>query len=162
MKANSRQIPSMFYLNGRLHKKLKIVKSDDSVVAWCYEDAERVWYPRSLVRQEFKRAYTIPGAANLMRVSTNSVKDVYKTKLLPMPECTYDLNSFRPLKSYVSEDDMLDLRQAIWDMLPKNRFGEPKNDTMTSEPELISLMHSDDERNFIITNDNEIIQIFRA
>ena len=152
----------MFYLNGKLHKKLKIVRSDDAVVAWCYEDAERNWYSRRDVRQTFKKAYTVPAAANLMRVASQRIREIYKNKLLPMPEFAYDLSSFKPLKSYISEDDMIDLRQAVWDTLPKNRFGEPHNDTMVSEPELVSLMSSMDDRNFIIGNEGEVIQIFKA
>lgn len=154
-------IPSYFFLNGKLHKRIQVVNSDDSVVAFCYQDQETKWYPRNEVRRNHKKAFTIAMAANLIRVSRVRVKQVYDRGLLSKPERTYDIATLRPGRPYVSEDDMLELRQVLWDLLPKNRLGIPHDDSMASEKELEHDMRLRDDREFIIT-DGEIIRIFKA
>jgi hypothetical protein len=155
-------IPTMFYLNGLLHKKRKIVQSDNSVVTWCYQKEKIIWYPRGEVRKNFKKAYAINVAASLMRVRPAVIREVFKKQMFKLPEQSYDLGNYRPLKEYINEEDMLELRQVVWDTLPKNRFGEPYDDRMTNELELIQLMKQEDDRQFTVYDDGELIQIFPA
>lgn len=157
---NSGRIPEMFFLNGKLHKKIRVVRSDDSVVAWCYQDEKRNWYPRSLVKKQYKMAYTIPQAARLMNVKPSYIRQLIEKGLVPKPERAYDLASYRPGREYICQDDMLAVRQAAWDKLPKNRFGEPYRDTMLSEVELIHVMNTGDDREFVIEGD-DVIRIFK-
>ena len=82
--------------------------------------------------------------------------------MFKLPEQSYDLGDYRPLKEYISEEDMLDLRQIVWDTLPKNRFGEPYDDRMANELELVQLMKQEDDRQFTIYDDGELIQIYPA
>ncbi|QLF83326.1 helix-turn-helix DNA-binding domain protein [Rhodococcus phage NiceHouse] len=156
-------IPSFFFLNDKLHKFIKVVRSDNSVVAWCYQDEARLWLPRSLVRQTYKKAYTVPQAARLINCKKNTVYSLIDKGLVKRPEKSYDIsnNSYRPLISYINEDDMLELRQAAWDVLPKNRFGEPYNDVMANEDELIHRMKLGDDREFKRTGDN-ISPVYKA
>ena len=156
-----RTIPRYFYLNGELHKYIKTIKSDNSVVAWSYRQEKRLWYPRYLVRQEFRRAFTITEAARLIRISSGKINQLIVKGLFPAPERTYDLATYRPMRAYINEDDMLTLRQAAWDVLPKNRFGEPHDDSMANEDELLHLIKLTDDREFIETDDG-FQQVYQA
>ena len=157
----TRAIPNFFFLNDELHKKIKIIQSDDSVVTWCYRQEKRLPYPRSLVRKGYKKAFTISAAAKLINVSRGKLQEVFDQGLAPMPEWTYNLANYQRGKAYVNEDNMLEIRQTLWDLLPKNRFGEPYNDTMTNEKDLLHAMMLGDDRDFVIVGD-EVIRIFRA
>lgn len=157
----SRAIPDYFFLNGMLHEKIKIVQSDDAVIAWCFQEEKRKSYPRPEVRQLYKKAYTIPAAARLMNVSRGKIREVFDKGLATMPEWSYNRTNYQRRQRYINEDHMLELRQTLWDLLPKNRFGEPHNDTMTNEKDLLHAMLLGDSREFIITGD-EVIKIFRA
>lgn len=161
--AVNRPIPTFFFLNGNLHRRIRVIASDDSVVAWDYANETRKPYPRSEVRRLYKKAFTIPQAAKLINVSPARVRAVYKNQLCTPPQWTYDLANYRRLKAYISEDDMLELRQTLWDLLPKNRFGEPSDDSMTNEKDLIHAMMLGDDREFVVINDGEdFIRIFKA
>lgn len=154
-------IPNYFFIDNKLHMKIKVVRSDDAVVAFCYEDESRPWLNRTMVRKYYKKAYTLSQAARLMNVKRGTLDELIKKKLVPMPKKSYDLANYQPLRSYISEQDMLDYRQAAWDQLPKNRFGEPYRDTMLSEVELIHAMSKNDDRDFVIEGD-DVIKIFKS
>ena len=158
----SRAFPAYFFLDDQLHKYIKTVLSDDSVVAWNYPEESRVWLPRKYARREFKKAFSIAQAAKLMNIKPGRIRELIDRNHVNVPARTYDLSSYAPGKVYFSEDDMLDLRQAAWDVLPKNRFGEPYNDTMTNETELIHRMSLLDDREFRYDEEDGLQQIYRA
>ena len=158
----SRAIPNYFFLNGDLHKFIKVVKSDNSVVAWNYPEESRQWYPRPEVRRFFKKAYTISDAARLMNIKNQVIYELIDKGLVKPPSRTYDLGSYRPLRQYINEDDMLEYRQAAWDQLPKNRFGEPYDDTMVNAEELLARMEQTDDRDYGDDGDGGLQRIYRA
>ena len=154
----------MFFLDGKLYKKLAVVASDNSVVAFCYQDENTVWLNRTEVRKKYRKAYSITRAAGLMSTSSDKIKAVYNTGLMKnRPEFSYHIDTgrkYQKIKSYISQDDMLELRQVIWDQLPKNQFGIPHNDTMPNEAELKHRMDLGDDREFVVVDDG-VIKIFR-
>lgn len=156
----NRAIPSMFFLDGFLHKKITVVISDDSVVAWKFQEESRKWYSRNEVRRKFFNAYTIPKAAHLMNININYLKEVLKNNI-SLIEDSYDIKTFAPRRSYLSEENMLELRQRVWDTLPKNRFGIPHKDVMTSAKQLEHLMKLGDDREFIKLDNDQVVRIFR-
>lgn len=154
-----RSVPTMFFLDGKLYKKIKLVKSDDSIVAFDYEEEARVWLPVRAVLKNYKRAYTLTQAASMLSVKTRLAKEVINDGRVTSPVLAYNPKSFAPMSYYVSEENMMELRDAIWEMIPKNKYGEPHKDVMPSQDDLRAKLHGDDERNYVI-RDNELIQIF--
>lgn len=154
----------MFFYDGKLYRKRKIITSSQSLVAWCYQDQDYAWLPLSLAKRTHKKAYTVSQAAALINISPKRVTELFKQGLAKQPEKSYDYlkGTFNPGRVYISQDDMLDLRQAAWDVLRKNRFGEPYDDTMISEIELEHRMKIGDDRQFIRDEDGEIIKIYQA
>lgn len=154
-----RSVPAMFFLDNKLYKKIKLVKSDDSVVVFDYEEESRVWLPVKAVLKNYKRAYSLPQVANLLSVKTNVVKEVIGKQRVGSPVLSYNPKTFAPIKYYVSEEDLMDIRDAVWELLPKNRYGEPFNDIVPSADDLRAKLFGEDDRNYVI-RDNEFIQIF--
>lgn len=157
-------IPTMFFHDQKLHRRIKIVRSDNSLVAWCYADEERVWLPLPYIRDYYKNAYTISRAAALINCTPGRIKEIIDKGLFPEPERAYNFTdgSYNPLQKYVNEEDMLVLRQTVWDTLPKNRFGEPYNDSITSEIELEHKLRLQDSREYFVRDDGSVIKIYKA
>lgn len=154
-------IPQYFYLNGKLHERLAIVRSDSSVYAFCFQDEKSWWYPLKETQRLYKKAFTIAKAAKLMNVKPGKIHELFDKKEYPWPEKSYDLSTFRPKTAFINEENMLEIRQLLWDLLPKNRYGIPYNDDMTSEDELINAMRLQDQRDYVKV-DGDMIRIFRA
>lgn len=157
-------IPQYFFYEGQLHRYIKTIKSDNSVVAWCYQDEDRHWLPLRSVVKNHEKAYTIKQAAALIRCNEYVIKELIKKRMVKVPEKAYDYQNgtYAPLKDYISASDMLELRQAVWDALPKNRFGEPYKDTMSSALELEHRMRLGDDREFLVNDDGDIIKIYKV
>lgn len=158
------KVPSMFFYNENLHRKEQIVRSASSVVAWCYKDQELVWIPTTHVIKYHKKAYTVDQAANIIGISSGRIYNLIKAGLVNEPERAYDYDrgTYAPQSRYFSEDELIALRQAAWDVLPKNRFGIPHDDTMISEDTLRHKIQSGDTRDFIVNDDGETVRIYRA
>lgn len=149
----------MFFLDEKLYKKIKLVKSDDSIVAFDFQEEERVWLPVRAVLKNYKRAFTMSQAANMLSVTNGLVREVVNEGKVTSPVLAYNPRNFAPRGYYISEENMMELRDVIWDLLPKNKYGEPFKDTMPSPDDLKARLHSEDERNYVV-RDNEFIQIF--
>lgn len=154
-----RSVPMMFFLDEKLYKKIKLVKSDDSIVAFDFQEEERVWLPVRAVLKNYKRAFTMSQAANMLSVTNGLVREVVNEGKVTSPVLAYNPRNFAPRGYYISEENMMELRDVIWDLLPKNKYGEPFKDTMPSPDDLKARLHSEDERNYVV-RDNEFIQIF--
>lgn len=154
-----RSIPTMFFLDDKLYKRIKLVRSDDSVVVFDYKEESRVWLPVPAVLKNYKRAYSITQAANMLSIKSNLIKEAINKDLIKKPVLAYNPKTFAPMKYYISEDNLMELRDVVWDMLPKNKYGEPFRDIIPSRDDLTARLHGADDRNYVI-RDDEFIQIF--
>lgn len=154
-----RSIPTMFFLEDKLFKRIKLVKSDDSVVVFDYEDESRIWLPINAVLKNYKKAYTVLQVANLFSVKTSVIKEALYKGNVTAPVLAYNPKTFAPTKYYISEDNLMELRDEVWEMLPKNKYGEPFRDMLPSKDDLRAHLFSDNDRNYVI-RDNEFIQVF--
>jgi hypothetical protein len=154
----------MFFYDSKLHRKRKIVKSSNSLVAWCYRDEEFAWLNLPYLRQNFKRAYTVSQAARLINTRPGVILNLIKSGEIKAPEYSYDFinGSYELQRRYFNQADMQDVRQSVWDALPKNRYGEPYRDTLTNAEALEYKMASGDDREFIQRDDGTIIKIYQA
>lgn len=154
-------IPNFFFLQDKLYEKIKIIKSEDVVVAFDYEEMSRVWLSRPLTARHCERGYSIQQAASTLRVKSSTVKDALKDGLTPPAVVAYNQTTLKPTGFYFKECDLFDLRDAVWGLLPKNRYGEPFRDTMVSERELKAILAKENPDLFTV-KDGEIIAIFKA
>ena len=157
----------MFFFDGKLHRKRKIVKSEGSsgaLRAWNYKEQSYVSIPLNMFRRQYKQAYTVSQAASLINVTLSRVRELMKLGLVKQPERAYEFlnGTYAPQREYISQEDMLDLRQAAWDALRKNKFGEPYDDSMPSEQELEFRMQTGDDREYVTRDDGTVIKIYQA
>lgn len=117
--------------------------------------------PLNETRRSFKKAYTLSKAASLIGTTTGKLNEIFDKRAFKYPEQSYDLSTYKPLTKYINEEDMLELRQVCYDLIPKNKYGIPYKDTLASEEELIHAMMKGDERDFI-TVEGDLVRIFRA
>lgn len=57
-KTTARPNLNLFFLNDKLHKKLRITRVEDKIETWCYPDERRVAYTYSDTRKNMEHAYS--------------------------------------------------------------------------------------------------------
>jgi hypothetical protein len=156
-------IPNYFFLDKKLYKKIRVVKSEDYVVAWSYEDERRMRFNFSSVRKEAGKAYNLDEVSRLIDKRKSEILSYLKRNLVDQPSGRlYSIKNKRPGKWMWSEKDILDLRESIFDMAPKNKYGEPfRNFKLVSKAELLSRMRED--TSYYVRNENgEFVKVWRA
>lgn len=137
-----RTLPKLFFLDGRLHSKLKVVLSEDALLAFCYPEEERRHYIYSIVCRRFQNAYSMKETADLVRRPMKEIHALLKNKVLDKPSgFKYDIRTKRPQNWYWSEDDVFDLRDHLYEMVPKDEDGFPRRPyRLASRAELVEKM----------------------
>lgn len=156
-------VPNYFFLeNNKLYRKIRVVKSEDYVVVWSYEDEMRQRFNYSSVYREASKAYTLKEVAALLDKRPSMILSYIDRKLIDQPSGrTYDKNK-KPLKFLWSQKDVLEIRDAIFQMAPKNKHGEPYSSfKLVSKSELLAKMRGDSS--YYVKNDNgDFVKVWRA
>ena len=156
-------IPSVFFLNGKLYRRKKEVKSEDYVTVFDYEEERLGRLPLSYVRRNMSKAFTVEEVAELLEISRPRVKSLVDRGLVAYPPArSYHEKSKRPLKWYWGEQDVMDLRDAIYNLLPKDRNGDLKsNAKIVGKAELRAKM-TDNTAYYVRNADGEFIRVWKA
>jgi hypothetical protein len=155
-------VPNYFFLKDKLYKKIRIVKSENYLVCWSYEDEMRMRFNYSSVLREATKAYSVSEVSKLLEKTPGYIWALIGNKIADHPSGrSYNANK-RPMKWYWSEQDILDLRQAIFDSAPKNEYGEPYGKfRLISKVRLLSKMRED--TSYYVKNQNgEFVKVWRA
>lgn len=138
-------LPTLFFLNGKLHKKLKIIKSENLVVAFCYPDEEHKHYVYSVVLKDFKKAYSLSQVAKLVRRPQVEIFKFLKQKLIDKPSgFEYYISSRKPKQMHWSQQEVLDLRDRLYELAPKGPDGFPSGRyILASKSELLHEINGD-------------------
>lgn len=103
-----------FYINGDLHKKLRINRAADMITAWNYPQSKRVGYIYSDVQSRMQRAYSVSQVAILFKRHKRSINRYLFEDLIQRPQKTYSLDERKiPGVYYFSEDDIKSLREYL-------------------------------------------------
>ena len=156
-------VPSYFFLDNKLYKKIRVVKSENYVVAWSYEDEKRVWITYSVVRREASPAYKSGEVAKLIDKSKSLILSYVRRNLVDQPSGRlYTIKNKLPGEFMWSEQDILDLRDSLFELAPKNKYGEPySNFKLISKAELLSKMRKD--TSFYVKNENgDFVKVWRT
>ena len=107
-----------FFLDGKVHKTLRVSRARDEIVAWCYQDRRRVMYSYSLVKKHMQRAYSIKEAGKLLNRHKVTVENYILDGKIQKPSRIYPIsNPDNPgwTMYMLSEDDILKIHQFILD-----------------------------------------------
>jgi len=156
-------VPNYFFLKDKLYKKLRVVKSEDYIVAWSYEDEMRMRFNYSSVRREASKAYSLDEVSDLIGRRKSVLLSYLRRNLIDPPSGRlYSIKNKVPGKWMWSEQDVLDLRDAIFEMAPKNMYGEPRvNFKLVSKAELLSKMR-EDTAYYVKNEQGEFVKVWRA
>jgi hypothetical protein len=119
-----------FFLNGDLHKALKITRTLDLIEAWNYPKHERMIYSLSHVKKSMEKAFPLKTAAKMINRSVNSVYYYIADGRIRKPQYTYSLGSGKKLMNMFSESEILDMHEMLLD----RHWGRPGVDDSVPKP----------------------------
>ena len=106
-----------FFLNGKVHKVLKLSRAKDEVVAWSYVDKKRVMYSYAQVDKNMERAYTVLEAGKILGRHRVTIEEYILQGKIKQPQKVYPISNPESTwsKYMLSESDILDIHQFIID-----------------------------------------------
>lgn len=135
-----------FYINGDLHRVLRITRPSDFVEAWNYPQAKRMGYVWSDVRKRMEKAFTLQQVCAMVGRHRVQVELYILEGKIKTPQRIYTLDGEKkPGKYFFSESDVLDLH----DYLLTVHIGRPRKDgkitprDMPTRAEMRALMKHD-------------------
>jgi hypothetical protein len=106
-----------FFLNGKVHKVLKLSRAKDEVVAWSYLDKKRVMYSYAQVDKHMEKAYTVLEVGKILGRHRVTIEDYILEGKIKQPQKVYPISNPESTwsKYMLSESDILDIHQFIID-----------------------------------------------
>ena len=106
-----------FFLNGKVHKVLRLSRAKDEVVAWSYLDNKRVMYSYAQVDKHMERAYGIVEVSKILGRHRVTIEEYILQGKVKQPQKVYPIsNPDSSWSKYMfSESDILDIHQFIID-----------------------------------------------
>ena len=106
-----------FFLNGKVHKVLKLSRARDEVIAWSYLDKKRMMYSYSQVEKNMEKAYGIVEVSKILGRHRVTIEEYILQGKIKKPQKVYPIsNPDSSWSKYMfSESDILDIHQFIID-----------------------------------------------
>ena len=106
-----------FFLNGKVHKVLRLSRAKDEVVAWSYLDNKRVMYSYAQVDKHMERAYGIVEVSKIIGRHRVTIEEYILQGKIKQPQKVYPISNPESTwsKYMLSESDILDIHQFIID-----------------------------------------------
>lgn len=133
------------------------------VLAFCFEDEKHTQYLYSMVRSDFQKAFTIKEVAKLIRRPHTELQKYLKNKVIDRPSgFSYNIQTKQPRNLLWSQDDVLDLRDRVYELTPKAKDGFPSpRFILASKAEVMQKMNNQASY-FVRTEDGEYKKVWRA
>jgi len=144
-----------FFLDGKIHKSLRVSRAKDEIVAWCYPDKRRVMYSYSLVKKNMKKAYTLKEAASVLNRHKITVEDYILAGKIQQPVKIYPISN--PVSGWskymLREEDILEIHQFILE--------DGYSSDIPSRSELLALLRHDTIL-YTKTTDGRFVPVWKA
>lgn len=89
---NKTKTLNVFFLNGKLHKKLRIVRPADTIETWCYPEHRRVAYTYSDVKKNYKPAFSTKQVADMLSKTPPTLERAIHMGGVEEPAIMYSLS----------------------------------------------------------------------
>jgi hypothetical protein len=144
-----------FFLNNKLHKVIRMSRSKDQVVAWCYDDKKRLLYSYIDVQKNMQNAYTVKQVGQLLNRHKITLEEYILQGKISEPKRIYPIGNpdSKWSQFMFSESDILKIHEYILEA------GNTKN--IPSRSELIALL----KNNMILytkTEDGKFVPVWKA
>lgn len=114
-----------FFLNGKLHKRLRILRAADSIETWCYPDSRRVTYTYTDVKKQMEPAYSTKQVAEMLGKSTETLFNAIRRGGIEEPAILYTLSTAKHKRGYRWHESHI---MALHAYLLSIHRGRPRND----------------------------------
>jgi hypothetical protein len=106
-----------FFLNGKVHKVLRLSRAKDEVIAWSYVDKKRVMYSYAQVDKHMERAYTVVEVGKILGRHRVTIEEYILQGKIKQPQKVYPISNPDSTwsKYMLSESDILGIHQFIID-----------------------------------------------
>jgi hypothetical protein len=106
-----------FFLNGKVHKVLKLSRARDEVIAWSYLDKKRMLYSYSQVEKNMEKAYSVVEVSKILGRHRVTIEEYILQGKIKKPQKVYPISNPDSTwsKYMLSESDILDIHQFIID-----------------------------------------------
>lgn len=153
-----------FFLEGKLHKSLKISRPLDRIETWCYPSHKRIIYTYSDVLRRHKPAFTTTEVSKMIGRHKDRIEVAIDTGGIEQPQYTYGLTEKMCKHQYMWQDtDIMDLH----DYFLQVHRGRPRADgkvtpgDMPSKAELRAMINGD-EVLYRVNEDGQFVPVWRA
>lgn len=156
---------TLFFLNGKLHRKLRIVRPEDKIETWCYPEHRRVVYTYSDVKRNYEPAFSTAEVAEMMGRNKKYVSKIVTDGCIEPPQMMYTMTAKKHPYGYRwSEQDIVNLHAYLMTV----HRGRPRADGKTTPSadiptlrELRAMIRQ--EQIFYVKNENgEFVPTWRA
>ena len=106
-----------FFLNGKVHKVLRLSRARDEVIAWSYLDKKRMMYSYSQVDKNMEKAYSISEVSKILGRHRVTIEEYILQGKIRQPQKVYPISNPESTwsKYMLSESDIMDIHQFIID-----------------------------------------------
>ena len=106
-----------FFLNGKVHKVLKLSRARDEVIAWSYLDKKRMMYSYSQVEKNMEKAYSVVEVSKILGRHRVTIEEYILRGKIKQPQKVYPISNPDSTwsKYMLSESDIMDIHQFIID-----------------------------------------------
>lgn len=156
-------LPTYFFLNDEVHRKLHINRGKDLLTAWNYPQDKRVLTSYSTTINRHKTAFTTTQVCKMVNRSRMTIELAMRHGMIERPQHTYGLDENKNFYQYMwREEDIMDLL----DYLATVHRGRPRKDgqiTITDLPtprEVRAMIH--DENILYVKQGETYVPTWRA
>ena len=106
-----------FFLNGKVHKVLRLSRAKDEVVAWSYLDKKRVMYSYAQVDKNMEKAYTVAEVSKILGRHKVTIEEYILQGKVKQPQKVYPISNPESTwsKYMLNEANILDIHEFIID-----------------------------------------------
>lgn len=155
---------NFFFYKGELHKRLRINRSADIVIAWSYPQGHAVKHIYSDVRKNGQKAFTTGQVCKMINRKHRTLKNIIDDGMIPAPAMSYGIDENRnPYGYYWREEDVMNLHEYLLTV----HHGRPRKDgyvfpmMMPSRAELRAIIRQGTVL-YVRTDDGEFIPTWEA
>ncbi len=124
-----------FFLNGEVHKVLRISRAEDIITAWNYPQGKRCTYIWSATKSNMEKAFTMKQVSKIFRRDPLVIHGYIKEGKIRRPYQIYTIDDNRnPGKFIFHEDELRELHSFL---LTVHR-GRPRNDGQITQSKVMS------------------------
>lgn len=153
-----------FYYKGDLHKRIRINRGADIIIAWSYPKGQAVMHQYSDVRKNGEKAYSTREVCGYINRKRGTVDKAINEGMIPAPQMTYGIDENRNGYAYYwNEKDIMNLH----DYLLTVHRGRPRKDglvvpgNLPSKAELRALLRQSTVF-YVQTEDGTFVPTWKA